>query len=262
MTTFGYAVPGAVVGGLLIGIIESFVGGSQFSSYRDAIAFIMLVIVLLVRPAGLFGRALGCRAARLRLAAAVGIGVTMQLPMDIRIASESARFGFVFARRGLVPEAASSWFLPRAVGSSKAREMAFTGDMIEAEAQGLGLVSQVVGVDDELDGAGRQFTRSEQFPVAPCRAELLGVVDRPARRRAAGWRGARPPYRGEAARGQRPAGRWRRQQPALRRRRGRSVTSLSMEAFPWIPPWVLRPSRTTPSGSVKVRTVVAATSFA
>ncbi|MDZ7827882.1 MAG: enoyl-CoA hydratase-related protein, partial [Gammaproteobacteria bacterium] len=48
--------------------------------------------------------------------AAVGVGVTMQLPMDIRIASEQAKFGFVFARRGIVPEACSSWFLPRVVG--------------------------------------------------------------------------------------------------------------------------------------------------
>ena len=52
----------------------------------------------------------------------VGIGTTMQLPMDIRIASETAKFGFVFARRGIVPEAASSWFLPRIVGMSQALE--------------------------------------------------------------------------------------------------------------------------------------------
>ena len=54
--------------------------------------------------------------------AAVGIGVTMQLAMDIRIASEAARFGFVFSRRGIVPEAASSWFLPRIVGIGQALE--------------------------------------------------------------------------------------------------------------------------------------------
>jgi enoyl-CoA hydratase/carnithine racemase len=58
---------------------------------------------------------------------AVGIGVRMQLPMDIRIASENARFGFVFARRGIVPEACSSWFLPRLVGISKAIEWCATG---------------------------------------------------------------------------------------------------------------------------------------
>ena len=55
----------------------------------------------------------------------VGVGVTMTLPMDIRLASEDAKFGFVFARRGLVPEAASSWFLPRLVGISKALEWTY-----------------------------------------------------------------------------------------------------------------------------------------
>lgn len=58
---------------------------------------------------------------------AVGIGATMLLPMDMRLASEAARFGFVFARRGIVPEAASSWFLPRVVGISKAMEWCATG---------------------------------------------------------------------------------------------------------------------------------------
>ena len=57
--------------------------------------------------------------------AAVGIGVTMQLAMDIRIASEAARFGFVFSRRGIVPEAASSWFLPRLVGIAQALEWCY-----------------------------------------------------------------------------------------------------------------------------------------
>lgn len=76
---------------------------------------------------------------------AVGIGVTMQLPMDIRIASESARFGFVFARRGIVPEACSTWFLPRIVGISKALEWAYSGRVFSAqEALDGGLVSQVV----------------------------------------------------------------------------------------------------------------------
>ncbi|TVT47518.1 enoyl-CoA hydratase, partial [Amycolatopsis rhizosphaerae] len=64
--------------------------------------------------------------------AAVGVGVTMTLPMDIRIAAESARFGFVFARRGIVPEAASSWFLPRVVGISQAMEWVATGRVFGA----------------------------------------------------------------------------------------------------------------------------------
>jgi enoyl-CoA hydratase/carnithine racemase len=76
---------------------------------------------------------------------AVGVGATMTLPADIRIAAESARFGFVFARRGLVPEAASSWFLPRVVGISQAMEWVATGRVFGAgEAYAGGLVSRVV----------------------------------------------------------------------------------------------------------------------
>jgi enoyl-CoA hydratase/carnithine racemase len=81
---------------------------------------------------------------------AVGIGATMTLPMDVRIAAESARFGFVFARRGIVPEAASSWFLPRVVGISQAMEWVATGRVFDAaEALRGRLVSRVVP-DDEL----------------------------------------------------------------------------------------------------------------
>ncbi|WP_327668549.1 MULTISPECIES: enoyl-CoA hydratase-related protein [unclassified Streptomyces] len=81
---------------------------------------------------------------------AVGVGSTMTLPADIRIAGESARFGFVFARRGLVPEAASSWFLPRVVGISQAMEWVATGRLFDAaEALTGRLVSRVVP-DDEL----------------------------------------------------------------------------------------------------------------
>jgi len=77
--------------------------------------------------------------------AAVGIGVTMTLPMDIRIASRSAKFGLVFARRGIVPEACSTWFLPRLVGMSRAAEWIFTGRIFGAEeAKESGLVSRVV----------------------------------------------------------------------------------------------------------------------
>ncbi len=77
--------------------------------------------------------------------AAVGVGVTMQLPMDIRIASTDARFGFVFARRGIVPEACSSWFLPRVVGISQALEWSYSGRVFPAsEALAGGLVKEVV----------------------------------------------------------------------------------------------------------------------
>jgi enoyl-CoA hydratase/carnithine racemase len=76
---------------------------------------------------------------------AVGIGVTMQLAMDIRIAANEARFGFVFARRGIVPEAASSWFLPRLVGISQALDWCYSGRVFDVqEALRAGLVSEVV----------------------------------------------------------------------------------------------------------------------
>jgi enoyl-CoA hydratase/carnithine racemase len=86
--------------------------------------------------------------------AAVGIGATMQLAMDFRLASDTARFGFVFARRGIVPEAASSWFLPRLVGMQTALEYCMTGRIFDA-AQALkdGLVRSVHAPDDLLPAA-------------------------------------------------------------------------------------------------------------
>jgi enoyl-CoA hydratase/carnithine racemase len=86
--------------------------------------------------------------------AAVGVGATMQLPMDIRIASTSARYGFVFARRGIVPEAASSWFLPRLVGISKALEWSYSGRVFGAdEALAGGLVRSLHAPEDLLPAA-------------------------------------------------------------------------------------------------------------
>jgi len=85
---------------------------------------------------------------------AAGVGVTMQLPMDIRIASTEARFGLVFTRRGVVMEACSSWFLPRIVGISQAMEWVMSGRVFPAdEALKGGLVSQVVAPDDLLPTA-------------------------------------------------------------------------------------------------------------
>ena len=85
---------------------------------------------------------------------AVGIGVTMTLPMDIRIASSAARFGFVFARRGIVPEACSSWFLPKVVGLSRAAEWLYSGRVFDAaEALAGGLVSRVVPPGELLPAA-------------------------------------------------------------------------------------------------------------
>jgi len=91
--------------------------------------------------------------------AAVGVGVTMQLPMDIRIASEQAKFGFVFARRGIVPEACSSWFLPRVVGISQALQWTYSGRVFPAaEALAGGLVSEVVAPEQLLPRA-REIAR-------------------------------------------------------------------------------------------------------
>ena len=82
---------------------------------------------------------------------AVGVGITMTLPMDVRLASTEARIGFVFARRGIVPEACSSWFLPRVVGISRAAEWVYTGRVFAAEeALAGGLVSRVVPPADLL----------------------------------------------------------------------------------------------------------------
>ena len=85
---------------------------------------------------------------------AVGVGATMQLPFDIRLASDNARFGFVFARRGIVPEACSSWFLPRAVGLQTALEWCMTGRLFDAqEALDRGLVRSVHPQADLMDAA-------------------------------------------------------------------------------------------------------------
>lgn len=86
--------------------------------------------------------------------AAVGIGATMQLPMDVRIASNTARYGFVFAKRGIVPEACSSWFLPRLVGISQALEWCYSGKVFGAdEALAGGLVRSLHAPGDLLDAA-------------------------------------------------------------------------------------------------------------
>jgi enoyl-CoA hydratase/carnithine racemase len=91
--------------------------------------------------------------------AAVGVGATMSLAMDIRLASEKARYGFVFTRRGIVPEAASSWFISRAVGLSTALEWCFTGRLINAdEARERGLVRSV-HTPDELYPAAVAIAR-------------------------------------------------------------------------------------------------------
>src|SRR5207247_2094129 len=79
---------------------------------------------------------------------AVGVGITMTLPMDVRLAVEGAKIGFVFTRRGIVPEACSSWFLPRVVGISQAMEWVATGRVFDAqEALAGGLVRSIHAPD-------------------------------------------------------------------------------------------------------------------
>jgi len=104
--------------------------------------------------------------------AAVGIGATMTLPMDMRLASEQARFGFVFTRRGIVPEACSSWFLPRIVGIAQAQEWTLTGRIFDAaEALRCGLVRSVHSADD-LIPAARQLALEIADNTAPVAVAL------------------------------------------------------------------------------------------
>ena len=103
---------------------------------------------------------------------AVGIGATMLLPMDVRLASSEARFGFVFTRRGIVPEACSSWFLPRVVGIGQALEWTLSGRVFGAEeAKAGGLVSRVVP-PEELLPAAREIAREIADNTAPVAVAL------------------------------------------------------------------------------------------
>jgi enoyl-CoA hydratase/carnithine racemase len=90
---------------------------------------------------------------------AVGVGVTMQLPMDIRLASTAARFGFVFTRRGVVPEACSSWFLPRLVGIQQALDWVLSGRVFDAEEALAGGLVKAVLPPAELLPAARRLAR-------------------------------------------------------------------------------------------------------
>lgn len=104
---------------------------------------------------------------------AVGVGATMQCAMDIRLASEKARYGFVFSRRGIVPEACSSWFLPRIVGIQNALEWTFSGRVFEAsEALEKGLVRSVHAPDDLLPAA-RELAREFAEQTAPVSVALI-----------------------------------------------------------------------------------------
>ena len=103
---------------------------------------------------------------------AVGIGATMTLPMDVRLAADDARIGFVFVRRGIVPEACSSWFLPRVVGISRAMEWVATGRVFDArEALDGGLVRSLHPKSELLDAA-RSLAREIADHAAPVSVAL------------------------------------------------------------------------------------------
>lgn len=121
--------------------------------------------------------------------AAVGIGVTMQLAMDIRLASESARFGFVFARRGIVPEAASSWFLPRLVGPQQALEWCYTGRIFDAQEALRGGLVRSVHPAEELLTEARKLAREIADNTAPVSVALTRHML---------WRNAAQPHPMEA----------------------------------------------------------------
>ena len=112
---------------------------------------------------------------------AVGIGATMQLPMDFRIAANTAKFGFVFSRRGVVPEACSSWFLPRIVGISKALEWCYSGKVFDAnEALKGGLINEIASPETLLDRAEKiaseMVTNSSQVSIALTRQMMWKML--------------------------------------------------------------------------------------
>jgi enoyl-CoA hydratase/carnithine racemase len=116
---------------------------------------------------------------------AVGVGITMTLPMDIRLAAEGAKIGFVFARRGIVPEAASSWFLPRLVGISQAMEWVATGRVFDAEEAQRGGLVRSVHAPDELLPAAHQLAREIADNSAPVSVALARKLM---------WRGLGAPH--------------------------------------------------------------------
>jgi len=108
--------------------------------------------------------------------AAVGIGATMTLPMDIRLAADTARIGFVFNARGLVPEAASSWFLPRLVGMSQALEWVYTARLMDAEEALRGGLVRSLHPPEDLLGAARALAAEIIVNSAPVSAALSRMM--------------------------------------------------------------------------------------
>ena len=103
---------------------------------------------------------------------AVGVGITMTLPMDVRLAAEGAKIGFVFARRGIVPEACSSWFLPRVVGISQAMEWCATGRVFTAEEALAGGLVRSVHPPGEVLGVARELAGEIAEHAAPVSVAL------------------------------------------------------------------------------------------
>jgi len=103
---------------------------------------------------------------------AVGVGATMTLPMDVRLASEQARIGFVFARRGIIPEACSSWFLPRVVGISRAMEWVASGRVFSAQEALEGGLVRSLHAPEELLGAARSLAGEIAENSAPVSVAL------------------------------------------------------------------------------------------
>jgi enoyl-CoA hydratase/carnithine racemase len=103
---------------------------------------------------------------------AVGVGATMTLPMDVRMAADGAKIGFVFSRRGIVPEACSSWFLPRIVGISQAMEWAATGRVFGADEALAGGLVRSLHPGDELLDAARSLAREIADNAAPVSVAL------------------------------------------------------------------------------------------
>jgi enoyl-CoA hydratase/carnithine racemase len=103
---------------------------------------------------------------------AVGVGITMTLPMDVRLAAEGAKIGFVFARRGIVPEACSSWFLPRIVGISQAMEWCATGRVFTAEEALAGGLVRSVHAPGEVLGAAQALAAEIADHAAPVSVAL------------------------------------------------------------------------------------------
>src|SRR3954451_3748908 len=103
---------------------------------------------------------------------AVGVGITMTLPMDIRVVAEGAKIGFVFVRRGITPEAASSWFLPRIVGISQAMEWCATGRVFTAEEALQGGLVRSLHPPDQVLGAARELAAEIAENAAPVSVAL------------------------------------------------------------------------------------------